>query len=89
MNIVTGFITNLWQHDPLLVIALGFILVLLVYLEIMRLRIRLLANTLSVVGEVFNSNRSSGSDGSGCVTNLLMLVLIIGFLFGIFAVLFM
>jgi len=87
MNNVTGLITNLWQNDPVLVIALGVILILLVYLEIMHLRVQLLANALGAVGDVISSS-GSGDSGSGCVTTLLTLILMIGLLFGIFIVLF-
>lgn len=87
MNNITGFLTNLWQTDPVLVLALGFILVLLVYLQIMHLRVQLLANALGAVGDVISSS-SSNESGGGCVTNLLMLILIIGLLFGIFIVMF-
>ena len=80
---MTELLIHLWNYDPLLVLAGGFILGLLTYLEIMRLRIQLINNALGALGEVIHNN-GAGDNGGGCITTLLMLALITMLLLGIY-----
>lgn len=80
---MTELLIRLWEYDPLLVIAGAFILGLLVYLEIVRLRVQLINNALGALGEVLH-NDAPVDNGGGCVTTLLMLALILILVVGIY-----
>jgi hypothetical protein len=82
---MTELLTRLWQYDPLLVISGGFILILLLYLEVQRLRIQMINSAFNAFGR--SMHPSGGQDEvSGCIVSLLGLLAILVMLVAIYLV---
>jgi hypothetical protein len=71
---MTAFLQDLLQKDPVLVLAIIIIIVLMVYIEMMRLKIMFITRTLDTA---FNSIRNESQDeGSGCLGTFVMLIVV-------------